>query len=219
MYRGGVVRLVDRDYIIMSEIDRWRCVLGRQIRLLAGFSGQRACDRRLKVLIDAGYIERKRIIYGIPGLYFLTSKGKKILGTSSLKKESVKLEQIVHDIHVLDTVIFFMYKHNILLKDIQSEKELHKLDGFSNRNHRPDFIFKKDECTYCVEIELTLKAKSRFEKNVLENFTNYDYQKWVIPNSRVSIKKRLDNQSLKYPNIEIIKLEEVDSYVKSLSDN
>ena len=209
------VRLVERDYEMMREIERWRCVLGRQVRLLAGFSGQRACDRRLKLLIESGYIERKRFLYGVPSLYFLTYSGKKLLGVS-LKKESVKLEQILHDIHVLDCVIYFIYKHKIELNNIQSEKQLHQLDGFSNRNHRPDFTFKKEDKIFCVEVELTLKAKGRFEKNIKDNFLNYDYQTWVVPNSKVKIRQILDNQSSKYPNIEIIELEEVSSYVKSI---
>lgn len=46
-------RLVDRDYHILREIDRWRVITGKQICKVTGFSGQRACDRRLKKLIEA----------------------------------------------------------------------------------------------------------------------------------------------------------------------
>ena len=208
------MRLVERDYEIMKEVSRWRACLGRHVRLLAGFSGQRATDRRLKLLLEAGYLERKRVIYGIPGMYFLTYAGKKLMGYS-VKQEKIKLEQIIHDIHVLDTVIYFVHKHNIALKDIQSEKELHQNDGFSNRKHRPDFIYTKDNKKYCVEVELTLKAKARFEKNIKDNFINYDYQTWIIPNSKVKIRQVLEDQSVKFP-LEIIELQEVTEYVKSI---
>ena len=46
-------RFVDRDYTILREIDRWRVITGKQICKVTGFSGQRACDRRLKKLIEA----------------------------------------------------------------------------------------------------------------------------------------------------------------------
>ena len=48
------LRIMERDKKIMREIDRWRVCLGRHIRALAGFTGQRACDRRLRELIEAG---------------------------------------------------------------------------------------------------------------------------------------------------------------------
>ena len=55
-------RLVDRDIDIFREIERWRVVTGKHIGVLADFSGQRSCDRRLKKLIEAGYLERKKIL-------------------------------------------------------------------------------------------------------------------------------------------------------------
>ena len=69
------VKVTERDELILREIDRWRTCGSRHIRFLANFSGQRATDRRLKILIDAGYIERKKYLYGVPSIYFLTSKG------------------------------------------------------------------------------------------------------------------------------------------------
>jgi len=41
------IRVVDRDYEIIREIDRWRVCTGKIIAALTGFNGLRACDRRL----------------------------------------------------------------------------------------------------------------------------------------------------------------------------
>jgi hypothetical protein len=54
------LNIVERDYEILREIDRFRHCLGRHIKMLADFDGTRACDRRLKKHIESGYIERKR---------------------------------------------------------------------------------------------------------------------------------------------------------------
>jgi len=61
------IRLVDRDYEIFREIERWRVALGRHLEELAGFTGLKACQRRLKKLKEAGYLERKRILFGKRG--------------------------------------------------------------------------------------------------------------------------------------------------------
>ena len=98
------MRLQERDYSILQEIERWRFCLSRHIKCLAAFSGQRACDRRLKLLIEAGYIQHKKILYGIPSLYYLTHKGK-VLIHANKRQDKIKIEQITHDITVLDTVI------------------------------------------------------------------------------------------------------------------
>lgn len=42
------IQLNERDLNILNEITKWRFMLGRQIKILCGFQGQRACDRRLK---------------------------------------------------------------------------------------------------------------------------------------------------------------------------
>jgi len=51
----GEIRLVERDERIIRELDRWRVVQGRHIMHLTGFSGQSACDRRLRKLIQASH--------------------------------------------------------------------------------------------------------------------------------------------------------------------
>jgi len=211
---GGVaLRLVERDYQILRELDRWRFCLSRHIRYLSGFSSQSACDRRLRLLREAGLIDRKRIVYGVPSEYYLTYKGKALLGQSK-RLDKIRLEQITHDIAVLDTVIYFMLKEGVPLSDIQSEKQLHGLDGFADRRHRPDFVYSRAEKTYCVEVELSPKSKERFEQNMKDNFDKYDTQYWVVPKAQIKITEMLQRNATTYPNIQIIQLEEVEAYVR-----
>lgn len=201
-------RFVDRDYTILREIDRWRVITGKQICKVTGFSGQRACDRRLKKLIEAEYIRRNKYLYGFPGIYSLTNTGKKLIQAPS-STTKIRVEQIIHDSYVTDTAIYICGKYQIPFEDITTEKQLHRLDGFSNRKHRPDFIFSKNEKVSCVEVELTMKAKVRFEKNIKSNFENYDSQIWVVPDLKSSIAKTLIENQLIYPDILILSLEEV----------
>lgn len=210
------MRVTKRDELILQEIDRWRACGGRHIRFLAGFSGQRATDRRLRILMDAEYIERKKYLYGVPGIYFLTTKGKSLIQATA-RPEKVKVEQIVHDMTVLDTAIYFMHKQKLTLDDITTEKQLHQQDGFGVRKHRPDFVFQKDDETNCVEVELTLKAKNRLLNIIKDNFTEYDVQNWIVPESQSRIRQILVDSQRYYTNLEIISLKEVTDYVHGLS--
>lgn len=208
------LRLVERDREIMREVGRWRFLLGRQIRVLCGFDGQRACDRRLKKLIDAEYLERKYYIFGIPGLYFVTKKAVEIFSLDFFTPK-IRIEQIEHDIAVIDTAIYLTSK-GINLKDITTERELKHINGFGNPKHEPDFIYKKEGKTYCVEVELSAKKQYTLEKNIKDNYIKYDTQQWFIPEGKIKIMEYIKKVGNKYSNVAIIPLEEVRKYVKTL---
>lgn len=207
-------RLVERDLQLFREVARWRVLLSRHLKILAEFPSQRTCDRRLKKLIEAGFLRRKKYIYGVPYLYFLTRKAQVLLHVST-HETKIRIEQITHDIFVLDTAIFVHDEKAVPFSDMQTEKELHSVDGFSNRRHRPDFIYHQNGKTVCVEVELSLKAKTRLEKNIQQNFSAYDKQLWIVPNLHSKIAGTLQEQSNIYPGIEIIELSEVNHYARN----
>jgi hypothetical protein len=200
--------LVDRDYEIFREVERWRFCLGRHIKVLAGFSGQRACDRRLKVLIKAGFLERSKIIYGMPSVYSLTHKAKMLIGANK-RQDKIRLDNIAHDIAVIDTAIYFITKLDIPLKSIITEKQLHSKNGFGVRSHQPDFIFTKDDKTYCVEVELSLKSKARLENNIKSNFLVFDIQIWVVGEITPKLIYLLEEFKIQYTNIKILNIKEI----------
>lgn len=206
------LRLVKRDYIVLSTIDKWRVITGRQIAKMAGFPSQRTGDRRLKKLLVAGYIDRKKILYGLPCLYFLTQKGK-VLISAPKYTEKIRIEQIKHDLAVVDTAIYLHQKLGIPYRCMVSEKQLHRADGFAKRRHRPDFVLTDEaQKTICAEIELSLKAKERLQKNVKDNFLNYDLQIWVVPSMQHKIALLLKTEQAAYNDIEILELSEVQSH-------
>ena len=134
------VRVVERDYRIIEEINRWRVCTGKAIAVIAGFGGLRACDRRLSKLCQEGYIERKKVLYGVASIYTLTHKGRLLAGLPE-RPESTRVEQIPHDIAVIETAIYISKTKGVAWGDITTEKQLHQQDGFGVRKHRPDFIY------------------------------------------------------------------------------
>ena len=198
---------------MLREIDRWRIILGKHIRALAGFSGQRACDRRLQSLLKAHLLKRNKIIYGVPSVYRLAYKAKMLIGANK-RQDKIRLDNVAHDIAVLDTAIYFTKRFNIPLKDIVTEKQLHSNDGFSTRTHYPDFIFTKDKQRYCVEVELSLKSRDRLEKNIKTNFQKYKLQIWVINSDFSKVSRLLRGYGKQYTNIKIIDIKEIQKYVK-----
>ena len=202
------MRLVDRDYKVMYEIGRWKFMLGRHIMGLCGFPSASSCDKRLKILIEAGYINRKKYLYGIPSLYTLTHKGKMLVGYNK-KIDNIRIDKINHDIHVLDTAVWFVKFLNISTEHIITERQLHSADGFGVSKHYPDFVLDEDNKKHAVEIETSLKEKRRFESNIKANYLNYDGQIWVVPKTQKKIIEILNANTSSYSNIRIYYLEEL----------
>ena len=205
------MRLDEKDYLILRTVYRFRFCLGRHIKIFAGYGSLRATDRRLKLLVEAGYLDRKKYIFGIPYLYTLSHKGRSLIGVNK-RADTIRLDRITHDIYVLETVIYYMTKDNISLSDIESEKELHIKDGFGTRKHHPDFVIHIGEKLHAVEIELNAKAKDRVEHNIRDNYLNFDRQVWITNDNKVL--SMLQKFTEEYSNIEIILLEEVLDYVR-----
>ena len=201
----------ERDREVLRLVYRFRFCLGRHIRVLCGFSGARAADRRLKLLIEAGYLERKKLLYGVPYLYLLTHKGRIFLGVNK-RADTLRLERIIHDIHVLDSVIYFIHTAGITLNAITSEKEMHCSDGFGSRRHYPDFLIHTTSGKIAVEIETALKSKERLRKNINSNYLEYEEQIWIV-GEVPKIFELINGFQNEYSNIRIIQLKEVSEYV------
>lgn len=203
----GTLILVDRDILVLQELARWRFLLGRHIAVFCRFSSIRTADRRLKILVEAKYLERKKILYGLPYIYTLAHKGRLFIGANK-RAENIRLDTLRHDIIVRDCIPYFVNKYGLRYSDIITEKELHLLDGFGTRKHYPDFVFTKDKETYAVEIEISNKSKERIEENIRINYLNYDYQIWIVESDN-RIKRILDENTLKVENMSILYIEAI----------
>jgi len=82
------LELQERDYEILRLVQRFRFCLGRHVQVLCGFSGARASDRRLKLLLDAGYLERKSIYTASHTCTPLAIKGASSWAQTSAKIKS-----------------------------------------------------------------------------------------------------------------------------------
>ena len=199
--------LTGRDLEVLNLVYRFRFALSRHIKELLDFSSARTADRRLKLLVEAGYLERRKYLYGIAYIYTLAHKGRMLLGVNK-RAEKIRVERILHDCLVLDTVVWYK-KRGVALSDILTEKELHSKDGFGTRRHFPDLVIMQGEKKIAVEVELTLKARERIESNCKDNCLVYDSQVWYLNKSARKLQEILENLQRAYFNVEIKCIEDL----------
>ena len=196
-----IIELMERDLNILKLVGRFTFLTGRHIKEFY-FSSDRTKERRLKMLVEGGYLKREKILYGYPYFYTLAHKGRVLVGLNK-RADKIRLERIKHDLLVLDVVLELLEKYQLTIDEITTEKELHRKDGFGNRRHHPDFIFTYKGETYAVEIELTLKAKDVLQKNIRLNYMAYDHQLWYIEQSNKKLQANLDEIINRYDNVNI----------------
>ncbi len=207
IFFGGVsLKLMERDYIILNMIYRFGFCFGRHVAFLANFPSARTCDRRLKLLVDNGYLFRKKVLYGLPYLYYLTKDGMRLIHVTP-RNETIRVDKIHHDMTVLDCLPYFIKHYGFTFDTMTTERELHCKDGFGVRQHHPDIVFQKDGESYAIEFELSKKATVRLIHNIEQNYLNYDVQIWVIPASQSSTWNILTSSLEKYDSIEVMTLE------------
>jgi hypothetical protein len=172
-----------------------------------GFKCEAICFRRLRKLTEGGLLERKRILYGVPSLYTLTSRSRRLIGASNYAPK-IRLEQIHHDALTLDLMIAYTMKKRVAYKDVLSPRDINAADGFGGSRHTPDFVLPAGRERIAFEVELTLKTKDRLFKNIQANFNNYDLQVWLISQHNRKLIDYLAEASIMYP-LEVYYLEEL----------
>lgn len=201
-----MMKLVSRDLRILREVERWRFSLARQIMAFSDFQSKSALYRRLKLLVDNGYLKRKRYLYGLPALYTVTPRGYKALALPT-KNVTVSVGMIEHELAVIDTYLYLKDKYQLNYDDFLSERQL-RLE-YDKAKHYPDITFTLDGNSHCVEVEFSLKNATLLERNIKENYLSYDRQLWIIKKEHTRLNKLLQKYEAEYPNIEIILWEDV----------
>jgi hypothetical protein len=188
---------------ILHLIGKWGFLLSRHLKGFLSYSSTRTFYRRIKRLLELGYLKREYLLYGVPPFYTLTHKGRIFIGLNK-RNVKIRLDQVNHDILVLDTVLYLIKKKSISMEHITSEKELHSQDGFGSRKHYPDFVIESNGQSFAYEIELSLKPESRLEENVRLNYINYDYQIWVIEKENKKLRNIVETVLSTYHNASIL---------------
>lgn len=182
----------ERDKKVLKNIEMFRIMYGRSLWRLSGFTSRKYSEKRLKKLIDAGLIDRSRPQKGIPFVYQITQKGMWELDLDK-KPPKVKEHIMDHELAIADIAALMAQKYPYC--EITPERRLRQLE-YKNTNqqqaaHKPDLEMKLGDKNIAIEFEKTQKKTSRFEKNIIQNFNDYDKCIWVIPRERRRIQKNL----------------------------
>lgn len=218
------MRLLERDLKVLYALDKLRVLDISLISSLVGFN-KGTCKNRMKVLYDEGYVKYYQETVISKRYYTISKKGMNLLYPpesvisksgkkykKSKKAPSINKRTLNHEIMVA-TVLDYILKGNneLSIDDFETERDLQRSLKYQKikRDHFCDLLCKKYRIK--IEVELSVKQKSKLSQNILLNTSNY-VQIWIVSNN--ILYKRLlkeKNYFLEKYVIEVIRLEDIEN--------
>jgi hypothetical protein len=175
--RRAVVRrmLTVRD----GELVEWLGRLGAAgvEHVMARFGmGRTVAYRRLAACVQAGVIERARLVHGEPALYVATRLGLAYTGLSQLEVCRVSVASVSHWRACADVALQLAGEGRVRsVRELRvAERDagrpiasaiIGELPGGGAKLHRPDLVLRApDGSTIAVEVELAVKGATRLER-------------------------------------------------------
>lgn len=205
------MRLTQRDILLFEWINGHGFVKADQIMRFLKVK-KTTGYRRIKKLVDNGYIERKNILHGAGAVHLITKKAQNAAGDDLSILKNISLGGFVHDLRLVDLSLDLQEKYNC---DFISERRLRfwgGLGGVGIEGHIPDGVLEfSDKKKWAIELELSVKAASRL-KNIMSGYAgNFDYEevyyfvsKQVVKNA---VEKAISASGAAHIKIELLREE------------
>lgn len=177
----NILRLINRFcFLGIAEIKRAWFVMNHEVM------GEKKLYKRMKIAKDLNLAHHKRIMYGHPGVYYLTRKGVEVSESELSAVGEINLISYSHRIEVNRILIRLLEKYQNSF--IETERELFKRAylesgktlGEASKAKIPDGLLIHENGTKdAIEVELTKKTNSRLYQQIKRykeelNFNKYN---------------------------------------------
>ena len=184
------MKFTERDRRLLLWINGHGFVSVSQVAEWMGVSDPFAYSR-VKKLLNGGYLKRDRVLHNSKRIHSLTLKGKAACGDDLPILNRVNLGTFIHDMKLVDLSLK-------LEKDFDGEfvperriKQLKGLSGVGKKGHSPDGILELTDKKIAVELELSVKSRSRLKEIMNEYARNLELNEiWYFTDS-VSVRNAI----------------------------
>ena len=169
------MRLTERDILLFKWINGHGFVTADQINRFLSVA-KTTGYRRIKKLVDHGYIKREKILHSAGAAHFITKQAKDACGDNLEILKKISLGGYIHDLALVDLSLDLEknYQANFI-----SERRLRLWGGIGGvgvEGHMPDGILElSNGKKWAIELELSVKAASRLDKIMRFYNCNFDY--------------------------------------------
>lgn len=160
------MELTERDQRLFHWINGHGFVTVRQASAWMGANYQ-AAQRRMRKLVDAGFLERKRLLHGDKRVHWVTKQALAASGDNLAPPQTIGLGSYRHDLVLVD-VAQSVVDHTG--GDFVPERRLRQQEGFKGvgvSGHLPDGLLRRPgQQPIAVELEMSTKGRRRLQQIV-----------------------------------------------------
>lgn len=175
-----ILRLINRfGFLGVAEIKRAWEIINKETL------GEKKLYLRLKKIKDLNLVNHKRIVYGSPGVYYLTRKGAEVAESELSAVSEINLISYVHRIEVNKILISLLerYPNSIVVTERELFKrvflESGKSLGEASKAKIPDgLLIHEDGTKDAIEVELTKKTNSRLYQQIKRYKEELNFNKY-----------------------------------------
>lgn len=197
------MQFTERDAQLLRWINGHGFVTLRQIARWND-SFYQSAQRRVRQLVDQGYLERRAIFHG-DRAHWLTKLGRQLCADDLPQPKDIKLGSYRHDQMLVDLSLSLI---SLLGGRFTPERRVRQIMGFTKfggRYHVPDgwMHFDDKENPVAIELELSTKGTERLEKVVRDHAWDFDIEEvWYFVESGV-VRRHLKRVAEGYDSVKI----------------
>lgn len=201
------MQFTKRDSVIIIFLARHKFATATQIAKYVSMSDKSAY-RRLKKLVESGYLTNRRIFIQQPGVYLPTASGIDAAGCGIRPRREIALGTYFHDLEVVNIALKFYAKGY----EIETEKEIiakqnRGIGQIGKKERVPDLVLHKNNEKIAIEYEKAIKSPGRM-KTILNYYARQrNYTRVIFYCEKDVVFKRVEEYSRKTDHIKTFKYE------------
>lgn len=158
------IRFQKRDAEILRWVNGFGFASVDQIQRFMGI-GTTAAYVRIRKLVEAGYLERERVLHGQARIHKATKQGVIAAGDAILPLSTVNLGTFRHDLALVDLALHLEAKTGGVFKPDRRIRHDEGLSGVGQLGHIPDgYLHMGSDKPIAIELELSVKSRARIQR-------------------------------------------------------
>lgn len=170
------MRLTERDILLFKWINGHGFVTADQINRFLKVA-KTTGYRRIKKLVDHGYIQKEKILHGAGAVHYITKQAKAASGDDLSILQNISLGGYVHDLSLVNLALDLSEKYEVNFVPERRLRFWRGLGSVGVEGHIPDGVLEFNEKKkWAIELELSVKAASRLKKIIDGYASNFEYE-------------------------------------------
>lgn len=193
----------ERDAEVLRWINGFGFASVEQIRRFMGVC-ESGAYRRIRKLVEGGYLERDRILHGQAKIHRVTRKGTKISGDALPPLTDINFGTFRHDLVLVDLALTLEEQTGGVFTPDRRIRHHEGLIGVGQRGHVADgYLHIGEDEPIAIELELTVKSRGRIRAIVKKYSSNLSIKEVWYYTDRPDVTRAIEEAASRFSFVKV----------------